>query len=432
MKKIMKKNIYLTMGIGLLLLAGCTSDADVSNANGPQQEQVAVSFSSYMGRSTRAGRSGAMTTDLLKSEGFGVFAYYTEGADYNGTTKPNFMYNQKVSNPSGTWAYSPLKYWPNENPTADNQGATGTTQSKISFFAYAPFVGNETTGVLTTPGTGGITAITPSASDTGDPQITYTLSNDVNQNVDLLWGTVANDATTWENVSGTQTLTAGGTFQNLLKPKTGQKISFSFKHALAVLDDIKIIADVDNNGDIRGGTVDANTKIGVEAISVNCGTVHNTGTFNLRTGGWTPGSDTPTGITYDITSSNMDDAIKDVGATSWAALPEAFTGVPTDAAISVFHSGFTAKHFFMPSPTVSWTVKITYYVMTKDDHLAGGWTRVRQSLQKTLTLAGGLEKNKKYTLTIHLGLTSAKFTATVADWETTGTDEEMDLPINVN
>lgn len=429
----MMKKSYLIIATSLLLMA-CTSETElISSSVKPQQEQVPISFSSYMGRTTRAGQAGAMTTDLLKSQGFGVFAYYTEGSDYDGTTKPNFMYNQKVYNPSGTWTYSPLKYWPNDNTTADNNGATGTTSSKMSFFAYAPYVGNETTGVLAAGETSGITAITPTASGTGDPVITYLLSDDVTQNVDLLWGTVADDATSWANVTSTtaQVLTAGGTFQNLLKPKAGQKISFSFKHVLAMLDDIKIVADVDNDGNIQGGTLDANTKIGVESITIDGSSLHNTGLFNLRTGEWTAGSTTPAGITYNISGTQLDDAIKDVNAASWDALPTAFTGVPSASAVTVFHSGFTAKHFFLPSATASWKVKITYYVMTKDDHVMGGWTRVKQTIQNTLTFTGGLEKNKKYTLTIHLGLTSAKFTATVANWDVAETEKEVDLPINV-
>lgn len=428
----MKKS-YLIIATSLLLTA-CTSETElISSGVKTQQEQVPINFSSYMGRSTRAGQAGAMTTSLLKSEGFGVFAYYTEGSDYDGTTKPNFMYNQKVYYPSDAWTYSPLKYWPNDNTTADNNGATGTTLSKMSFFAYAPYVGNETTGVLADGETSGITAITPAASGTGDPVIAYTLSNDATQNVDLLWGTVADDATSWANVTSTtaQTLTAGGPFLNLLKPKTGQKISFSFKHVLAMLDDIKIVADIDEDGEISGGTLDANTKIGVESIIIDCGNIHHTGLFNLRTGEWSAGSDTPASFAYTVSGTQLADAIKDVAAASWTALPTAFTGVPSTTAVTVFPDGFTAKHFFLPSTSASWKVKITYYVMTRDEHMVGGWTRVKQTIQNTLTLTSGLLKNKKYTLTIHLGLTSAKFTGTVANWDDTSVDTKVDLPINV-
>jgi hypothetical protein len=41
--------------------------------------------------------------------------------------------------------------------------------------------------------------------------------------------------------------------------------------------------------------------------------------------------------------------------------------------------------------------------------------------------------NKSYSLTLHLGLNSVKFTATVSDWDNADADANLriDLPVNV-
>lgn len=57
----------------------------------------------------------------------GVFAYFTQGGNFNASAStPNFMHNQLVTNNSGTWSYTPVKYWPTN------------ANDRVSFFAYAP------------------------------------------------------------------------------------------------------------------------------------------------------------------------------------------------------------------------------------------------------------------------------------------------------
>lgn len=58
------------------------------------------------------------------------------------------MYNQSVTYSLGNsvWQYEPIKYWPNDNNPADDQGATGSqAHSYLSFFAYAPYVNGTVT-----------------------------------------------------------------------------------------------------------------------------------------------------------------------------------------------------------------------------------------------------------------------------------------------
>lgn len=264
------KNLFRWAPTGLLpalivaLVAACT-DTTVDEAPLAIQNQApeAIQFGTYLNKqSTRAGSTTAQTTSQLQTDGFGVFAYFTENTDYTaGQTsyRPNFMYNTKVS--TASWTYNPLKYWPNDfaNTAVDNQtpdAATGSSTygGKVSFFAYAPHVEGTVTLSATDytfepssgrfksstdtyydaqPEASGITQMTGNAA-TGDPTITYALSQ--TSFVDLLWGTAYS---TNENVLGTAqtgtTLTGGlgPVNANLTKQKVSGKVGFQFKHALA-------------------------------------------------------------------------------------------------------------------------------------------------------------------------------------------------------
>ena len=91
----------------------------------------------------------------------GVFAYFTKGGDFNASSsKPNFMYNQLITNNGGAWSYSPVKYWPKN------------TNDKITFFAYAP---HNATGFTACANT-----------QAGYPYATYTVAQTESAQTDLL------------------------------------------------------------------------------------------------------------------------------------------------------------------------------------------------------------------------------------------------------
>ena len=85
---------------------------------------------------TRAVGDGELTTNLLKEQGFGVYCWYTEDADFTTPSAAKYMLmrNQKVEwkawdgpeNPE-TWNYTPSKYWPLNS------------SHKLTFRAYAPY-----------------------------------------------------------------------------------------------------------------------------------------------------------------------------------------------------------------------------------------------------------------------------------------------------
>ena len=116
----MKTNYLTAVVLGLLAaLSGCQAEDDTPHT---PQGNIPVGFSGDVPgtRATKEYESAADLTDI------GVFAYFTNGAFSEGSSTPNFMYNQQVERQTGdgSWTYSPVKYWP------------GNTMDKISFFAY--------------------------------------------------------------------------------------------------------------------------------------------------------------------------------------------------------------------------------------------------------------------------------------------------------
>lgn len=464
--------------VAVVSLAGCSANADLdtntTDSNKQESVKTPINFGSYLAQSksnlSRAGEAtpsssaSEMTTDELKSKGFGVVAYYTKTTPYSAgqnTTEPNFMYNTRVSGSS--WTYSPVMYWPNGGQT---EGATpGEGTQYLSFFAYAPY--KETFGDK------GITALS-SNSTAGDPTVSYTLGAS-GADADLLWGTAGENGNTTSGAKQNGTTFSGAKAAvnaNLSKMKVDGKVKFNFKHALAKFGGtgtsadgktgLQVIADIDNGTAVKGGTLNADeTKITVKSIkieSVNSnGTKDNSiatsGSLNLATGVWTTADANNGKIDYEInspavtatkgaTTQTMNRNIAEPapvveGKHGWSDFP---TGVTTTA-----QSVYTETNPMLIIPDGNdhtFRVTIDYIVRTKNSNLAKGYTEVEQSFYKDLTLSK-VTMNAKYNLLIHLGLTSVKFDAEVSSWDnkvaggtTTGTTESPEpiviyMPQNV-
>ena len=313
----MRKYFFLP-ALALLTLASCGSDNDltvdnnVPSPNEATQSQVPIAFGTYIGRSTTSRAGVAPTTGSIdtnakfqSSTGFGVFAYSTGASDWASaktSATPNYMYNERVHYNTSAWEYYPLKFWPNDNGTADNQGATGTTTSYVSFFAYAPYAGQDDDAGLTSDQQGdksgtingattGITAIS-GKEVTGNPWLDYTLTT--KNNVDLLWGTAGatNYATAGGStsgvgyvqydVSGTPTDGKAKVNIDITKPTTNTLINFAFKHALAKLggslessetdklasSGLQVQLDVNNGNAINTGNKPDETVVTIKSISI--------------------------------------------------------------------------------------------------------------------------------------------------------------------
>ena len=220
---------WLVVVTALVALYACDKTAPEDKT---QEEPQAVAFSAYVNRgvATRAGSPGVLDNTSLQSAGFGVFGYHTVNALYSYTDEPGFMYNTKVTNPSGSaWTYSPIKYWPNQYGT----GANSDLVDRVSFFAYAPHTEvDPATGELSslddgTPGNSRSTGIVriSRAIDKGSPEVTYRVSFDPGSSVDLCWGIP---------------------HMNIERPVSdvSTPVNFQFDHALAALN-IQVDAAID-------------------------------------------------------------------------------------------------------------------------------------------------------------------------------------------
>ncbi len=456
----MTKKIALFALVAVGVFCSCSQSSDLVNdlptpsEKQKVEEKTSISFDTYNAksaivRSSRAGYAGDMTTAMLQKEGFGVIAYYTGSADYSAWTKeaPNFMYNTKVYVPeadgtnvsSNAWTYAPTVYWPNGNEAADNVGAAGTGVGKLSFFAYAPYTAvTPNTGNATENATTGIKGLSNNTATT-DPTVSYSLEG----GVDLLWGTAGtNGATVNDAAQAGTTLTGGKAPVNvdLTKMKTNGKVNFLFKHALAQIGALKVVADVDA---VTGGSLSTTTKIYVENVTIENGmttgespvsTLIGDGTLDLTTGVWTPGSNKFT-LSKSISGESLNPAIRvasttpeTVGEKAWEQIFTT-TGVTTTPA-NLYDASSVSPIMLIPGADQTLKVTISYWVTTKDDNLSRGYTWTpNPTISKTISL-GTLEMNKSYSLTLHLGLNSVKFTASVSDWDNAASSS-VDLPVNV-
>lgn len=431
-----KQKLFVGSLALLAFMASCSSSNDdlIGGAPSLNESSVPITFGSYLGRTatSRAGATGVQTNTTLATNGFGLFAYYTDNSSYGTSSTPNFMYNTKVTgtptDAPTSWTYSPLRYWPNETGT-DNNGATSEKVDHLTFFAYAPYVeATATTGAVTDNAVG-ITALT-SNTTAGDPKVSYTVASDPAKSVDLLWG-VSNTAT-WDNVTGTAlNLTVGKPYIDLIKPKTGQNVSFNFKHALSRLG-LTVQGAFDQKN--PGGTL-KDAKITVAKVEITGENFAAKGVLNLNNTVegeplWDTSAADAGKLSLTLEGDNLNNDIKDKGNVKAAEQPDGVTATS--------QSLLKDNTYFMFIPGTATTakplkVKITYYTTTDDPNLSGGYTRVENVITKSISAADtGLkfEAGKAYTLNLVLGMTSVKVTATMAGWDT-GSSTQVDLPINV-
>ena len=442
-----------------VMLASCSSD-DLSVQTAYQQEAAvesqAVGFEAYTQRSqTRAGNAGVMENDKLKTEGFGVFAYYTDLNEYDQSIIPNFMYNQHVFN-NGSWTYEPLKYWPNEY----GNKAISDDVDKLSFFAYAPFVDNTPSTGKVADFTTGITGFTRNTA-TGDPYVKYIGSLNPAEGVDLCWGVVDPSADqTWNIINGgSQTMAKGLPWLNVQRPEKslGQKLKFSFMHALSQLN-VKIDADVNTNIHGAGAEVDSETKVFVRSVTFTGFAMKGALNLNNEEAG------VPNWKGYNCNNEPLQseeytiyDGMKDgKEGTGYTASNEKVTGLNpsliqhtvwaraaegvTKAEKNLFNSTNVDAPIYVIPTGDALTVTIVYDIETRDQRLAGtvsdletAGVSVENKITKSITVSNNalkLEAGKKYTINLHLGMSQVEFDADVVAWDDTTPAGEAWLPGN--
>lgn len=417
----MKKTMVLVAAATLALVSCAKVETGTATPGVVANDKVALDFGVYVPKVTKAGEAGEMNNAKLQSTGFGVIAYEKEGA-YDGSTKPTFMYNQLVEYASSVWTYSPVKYWPNQlndDGTTDGQGAWSQKAHTVSFFAYAPYVAAAS-------GTEGIVAMS-AASATGDPTLTYIVSEDLNKNVDLVWGT--SNVNTWTNVAGANNTVAEGLpYLNLQKPAVGTKVNFKFYHALA---QVNLTAVGAFNITAAGGTAKDGVKVTIKEVVLTVPGMRDQAVLNLnnivaKTPNWDFTGATSTDLTLTVSGDKLNANVKDAGEVAATAQPAGVTA--TEGPVLATNKYYTLIPTDDTAVTV--TVKVTYYVTTDDANLDDGFSRVENVIKKDITFEHGFKAGTKNNIKMILGLSEVALSGEVADWET-GNTIEVYLPKNV-
>lgn len=265
---------------------------------------------------------------------------------------------------------------------------------------------------------------------------------------------------------------------DLTKQKTTGMVNFLFKHALSkvggstntsggsssVKNGLMIVLDIDNllgsesGGELeayKGGTVTErtqyNTKVTVSDITLVARSLvedgakkpgdegytpkylsENKGTLNLATGKWSITGSTTTAQASAATtyyainnggsaSATLSDQIAEITLGADANTKAGFEALPlgvTTEAQNVYANEANPL-VFIPGTYPELTVSVTYTVRTYDEYLSLAYSEVTQRITKKLTFTKAVELNKQYSLLMHLGLNSIKFTASVSDWDRT-------------
>ena len=358
-----KKSLWAIIALAGLTISSCTNDEVIPNTSADN----AIEFGTYVGRDAQT-RGEILTTDGLKTKGFGVYAYYTNDGKYNSTTAtPNFMNNTKVTHNGTYWEYSPIKYWPNEKT------------DYVSFFAYAPYNAYNVATTVPTP---------------GDPIIEYTVDTDVTKHVDL---------------------TVAGSILDQQKQNVDGTVNFTFKHALSRVG-FKVEAVIDEGNQANGNT-DENTNhnpianqttISVQEVELYGNFNHNA-KLNLKTAIWEAQISHQT--SYKLEYSDFVSGVAD--------------NVNNSPQILNKDDEFM---MLIPTGTIATKIRVKYTVTTTDESLAGDKSVIVNDITSddiSFTFAQG----KAYYFVLHLGLTSVKLSATVNDWDE-ASNIVVNVPLN--
>ena len=469
----MKKPILMLAALATLL-AACNKTTDVAVPETGQEGESPVFFGAYVNRgvATKSGATGTLTTEMLKntavSKGFGVFGYYTNDEPYGPSAKPDFMYNQQVSFTGSAWDYSPIKYWPNNFGTS----AASDAIDRLTFFAYAPFVDvTYSTGLVSGKdeadtenyASTGIIGLTRNTAS-GDPMVRYVASMDPAKCVDLCWGVAPGNFTSSVDDSNNNDVKQGEPFMNLIKPKTTDRLNFDFKHALSALN-VQIDTDIDVTDHSGTDLIASETRIFVRSVTFEGFTTK--GSLNLNST-WTSANTTPSWL--DLAGTSIPDKTPVIvydgrrdgkeGVASAVANNETPTGLNpvviqsapygdatltagvTHEPVNLFNGSAIDTPVLVIPNGQSMKVTIVYDVETQDDHLAktlsDGKTpgsSIENNITATVLLSDSSElllaSGKKYTVNLHLGLTSVKMDAIVSDWDE-GDEGSANLPVNTS
>ena len=288
---------------------------------------------------------------------------------------------------------------------------------------------------------------------------------------------------------------------DLTKQKVNKQVNFLFKHALAAIgggkdvgpgNGFQVKLDIDNstNGEIPGSpsitggsrqdfeessTAYWRTKVTIKNITVtndldgdgNIGGdevgLNKTGVLNLATGQWVGSNPGKVGQEIKLASSYTSEVaklnpeiaeFKDEASYTTAKMSDyttqyldyfaknldgTFPGV-TESPQNVYDSATQSPFMLIPGQAPKLKITVEYVVRQYDAALNQKYTEVNNKISKIVQFPT-IEMNKYYSLLMHLGLTSVKFTATVSSWDqghigtagggSSADSDDVYLPINV-
>ena len=262
--------LALTAALSALLAGACSKaigpnteeeDDGWTNVGGDIEGATPIRFSSSLAQTQTKAYASLSATHTS----FRVFAFYQPGnisedpaLHYTGSwedllTKnwtPNFMYSQQVNWVTDHWAYTPLKYWPN-NP-----------ENTVTFWAYAPADASVTLYQSRTS-----TAYSNSTS--GLPDILFTVP--ATADYDFLISKF--------NMEDSDPDYPTYFTQDLSKTSIGEGVHFLFRHALCK---VNFLVAKDDESD----------KYDMDLNIVRLDDILFTGLYDENAGQWAPGSST--------------------------------------------------------------------------------------------------------------------------------------------
>ena len=194
------RRLYITFILCAFCVISCTEKSDIADnsySNNISDTAIGISAEtdSMKTRSVTSSPFSIESSADLQANGFKVYAYYHGTSNFVNASQCLYtlMDSVNVKYNNGAWVYDgDTRYWP-------------TGKNMLSFFAtsYNPNLGS---GQLTLN----------KNTNTGNPEITYIASIDIDKQEDILWGSRSN----------------GMPYTNELRPSDGT-VHWHFKHALA-------------------------------------------------------------------------------------------------------------------------------------------------------------------------------------------------------
>ncbi len=409
----MKKSYLLGMfALAAMTMVGCSND-EVVNDYSPEN---AIQFGTYVGRGAQS-RASVITTKELGEQGFGVFAYYHKGestpGQFSETSKPDFMYNEQVTNKGNwdatngfdaDWTYAPVKYWPNN------------VNDRVSFFAYAPYKADDKTDF----------DFELSGSDaTGYPTITYTVP------------IVAENYVNHHNQKDLLYLKNPALHMNLNKHKVDEKITFEFGHALSrIAFAAKVLVD-EVNEDPTGEKNDANhktkklhdgTTITINSVTLE-GKFFNQGILSLyrddENAGWSQQQALNDPIKFILKEDEFvegENVFKGEDITTGDVKTDMNSGLLNNDEnyLMIMPQDFTEENPI--------TVTVDYNVVTEDKNLEDGKSDIHNVIE-SVPFKFEFKEGYAYKFVLHLGMTSVKLDVIVNDWNNGG-NWVVNVPVN--